>query len=125
MGFRIFMFSCGLLIPVLMIVFGGVMLKNPPRKMNDFYGYRTTMSRINQDTWDFAHQVCGKLWWKTGWIMLFLSALIQIPFINHNQDTIAIVGSILMLIQCLCLVISIIPVERALSRNFNSDGSRK
>jgi len=101
------------------------MLKRPPQKINDLYGYRTEMSKKNKETWDFAHQVCGKLWWKTGWIMLLLSVLIQLPFIEHNQDTIGIVGMILLTIQCFVLILATLPVERALKRNFNSDGSRR
>ena len=34
---------------------GRVMLKHPPKEINNFFGYRTAMSRKNRDTWDFAH----------------------------------------------------------------------
>lgn len=118
------LFFC-LLIPIMMIVFGRVMLKRPPQKINDYYGYRTTMSRKNKETWVFAHQVCGKLWWKIGWIMFLLSGLILLPFIKSNEDIVGIAGTILITIQCLILILSILPVEKALKQNFNPDGSRK
>ena len=52
MGFWIFMFMTTLLIPVMMIVFGLIFLKNPPKEINWAYGYRTSMSMKNQETWD-------------------------------------------------------------------------
>lgn len=125
MFFWIFMFSCNLLIPLVIIIFGWVMLKHPPKKINGVYGYRTSMSMKNQDTWDFAHKVCGRLWWKIGWAMLLLSAVVQLPFINGDNSTIGMAGIILCIIQCLILIGSIFPVEKALKENFNPDGSRK
>ena len=61
MWFWIFMFLCNLLIPLFMAGFGRVMLKHPPKEINNFFGYRTAMSRKNRDTWDFAHALCGKI----------------------------------------------------------------
>lgn len=50
MGFWIFLLVCSLLIPAVMIVAGFLMWKHPPKKINGFYGYRTTRSMKNQDT---------------------------------------------------------------------------
>lgn len=125
MGFCVFMFICNSLIPLLMIFFGRVMVKHPPKSINGIYGYRTSMSMKNMDTWNFAHEFCGKLWWKIGWIMLVLSMLIQIPLVHSGEKTIGIVGGVLCSVQCVVLILSIFPVERALKKNFNKDGTRK
>ena len=45
-----------LMIPLIMIVFGKVFLKNPPKEINLIYGYRTGRSMKNKDTWNFAHR---------------------------------------------------------------------
>lgn len=121
----IFMFCFNLLIPLLMIIIGRVMFKHPPKKINGIYGYRTLMSMKNQDTWNFAHKMCGKLWWKIGWIIILPSVAVLLPFLSSDNDVIGTVGLILCIIQCLILILSILPVERALRKTFNSDGSRK
>lgn len=78
-----------------------------------------------QDTWQFAHLTCGKLWWKTGWIILPLSVIAMLPCLASSQDTIALVSIVLCLVQCGVLIGTIWPVERALKHHFYSDGTRK
>jgi uncharacterized membrane protein len=125
MRFWIFMFFCNLLIPLIMIIFGRVMFKHPPKSINGVYGYRTSMSMKNMDTWYFAHEVCGKLWWKLGWVMFVPSIVIQLPFFKSNDNIVGIVGVILCTIQSVVLIASISPVEKALKRNFHQDGTKK
>lgn len=125
MWFWYFMFICNLLTPVLMIVTGHIMWKHSPQNINTIFGYRTRRSMKNMDTWKFAHEHCGKLWWKIGWIMLIPSILIQHPFYNATEDTIGIVGGILCGIQVLTLFLSIYPIESALKRTFFDDGTRR
>lgn len=123
MWFWWFMFFCNLLIPVLMIVSGRMMWKHCPRKINGVLGYRTTRSMKNMDTWKFAHDYCGRLWWKAGWTLLIPSILVQIPFYRSSDDIIGIVGAVICTVQCVILVASIFPTERALKKNFSEDGT--
>ena len=55
MGFWIFMLIMDLLTPAIMIGFGRGFMKHPPKTINMVYGYRTSMSMKNKETWDFAH----------------------------------------------------------------------
>ena len=55
MGFWLFCTVCGLLIPAVMLFFGQRFLNKPPKKINSLYGYRTSRSMKNQQTWDCAH----------------------------------------------------------------------
>ena len=125
MWFWIFMFLCNLLIPLFLAGFGRVMLKHPPKEINNFFGYRTAMSRKNRDTWDFAHALCGKIWWKAGWLLLVPSIFIQLPFMHSDEDTVSLVSLLLCIVQCAVLIGSIYPVERALKKTFHPDGTRK
>lgn len=118
MGFWWFMFLCDLLIPFIMIISGRMMWKHPPKSINAVMGYRTKRSMKNMDTWNFAHDHCGRLWWRIGWAMLIPSAVIQLPFYNSSENVIGTVGGILCTIQCLALIVSIFPTEIALKRNF-------
>ncbi len=100
----VFMFISNLFIPVLMIIFGKIFSDYPPKTIYGTYGYRTSMSKKNQDTWNFAHEYCGKLWWKIGWIISVPSLLIPIPFYG---------------------ICSVFPTERALKEKFTDEGIRK
>lgn len=125
MWFWWFMFVCNLLIPVILIIAGRMMWKRCPKKINTVYGYRTKRSMKNMDTWRFAHNYCGKLWWKIGWFSLFPSVVVQIPFFERSEDVIGIVGGIICMIQVVILIASIFPTEAALKKTFNDDGTRR
>ena len=125
MWFWWFMFAVDLITPVIMILAGWMMWKYCPQKINGVYGYRTERSMKNMDTWKFAHDYCGRLWWKIGWIMLVPSALIQLPFFHSSEDIIGIVGSVLCMIHVVVLIASIFPTEAALKKTFFDDGTRK
>lgn len=61
MVFFMTMFVCNLLIPLVMLIGGYFMYKHPPKKISGIIGYRTSRSRMNEDTWSFAHEYCGKV----------------------------------------------------------------
>ncbi len=120
-----FLLICDLLIPALMIFNGWLMWKKPPKTINWFFGYRTTMSTKNQDTWQFAHDYCGRLWWKLGWWMLIPSALVHIPCWKAADETLGVVSLVLMTLQLIGMLASILPTERALRKTFTKDGLRR
>ncbi len=124
MGFWWFLFACDLLIPVLMIVFGRLLWKHPPAGINMVYGYRTKRAMQNADTWLFAQEYCGRLWWKIGWVMLGLSALLHLPLYRASQGTLGRFASVLDFVQCIVLIVSALPTEQALKKNFNDRGER-
>lgn len=125
MEFWIFMFFNNLFIPILMILVGGMTKKHPPKTINDFFGYRTPMSRKNQETWEFANRYCGALWQKIGRWELLTSVLIQIPFIGASEDTIGFLGIGVIVVQTVLMLLSILMVERKLKETFDRDGRRK
>lgn len=129
---------CNLIVPVTMILFGKVMIKYPPKKINGIYGYRTRRSMKNQETWDFAHAYCGKLWWKLGWIMFLAVAIVMLGILWSSSSSEVIVSQmhykeklitystlIIEILEVIVLVASIIPVEKALRQTFDEDGKRK
>lgn len=116
--FWVFMVISNLIVPLLMIGVGRMMMKNPPKTINWVFGYRTSQSMKNQETWDFAQVYCGKLWWKIGWIMLPFSIIGMLPVIGKNDDFVGIVGAIIITIQCIIMFVSIFFVERALAKKF-------
>ncbi|MGG7078556.1 SdpI family protein [Clostridium sardiniense] len=125
MGFWIFMMISDLLIPITMVGFGKYFIKHAPKEINEVFGYRTSMSMKNKDTWEFAHHYFGKLWLTIGWIMLVISAIAMLFVIGRDEDVVGTFGGILCGIQLVLLIGPIFPTERALKRNFDKRGNRK
>ena len=116
---------CNMLYSVAMILGGWFMWKHCPEKINSVVGYRSKRSKLNRETWRFAHENCGKRWWRIGWIMLIPTVLVQIPFYGKDDDTVGYLGLVICIVECTILLLSIIPTEKALKANFTEDGQRK
>ena len=125
MGFWVFMLIMDLLIPLTMIGFGHLFIKKPPQNINDFFGYRTYMSMKNKNTWLFAHQYCGRLWYKWGIILLPISIIAMCFVIGKDSDMIGKAGAAICYVQMIPLIGVIIPTERALKKTFDVYGKRK
>ena len=125
MRFWIFMLLVGLLCPVIMIAAGISFLKAAPKKINSVYGYRTELSMKNQDTWEFAHKYCGKVWLRGGLILLPVAVIPMLLVIGKSTEIVGIVGSIIGTLGVVVLIASIFPTESALRKNFDERGNRK
>lgn len=121
----IFMLIMCLMVPLMMIGFGRLFMKSAPGKINPTFGYRTKRSMKNDDTWRFAHDTCGKLWYKIGLILLPAS-MIPFPFcIGKGQTAASAVGTVVIILQTVLLLLSIFPVEAALKKEFDENGQRR
>ncbi len=57
--------------------------------------------------------------------MLPLSIVLMLTVIGKDTDTVGWWGGALAMVQCVVLIASIFPVERALNKNFDKDGNPK
>jgi uncharacterized membrane protein len=97
----------------LFIMLGWYFAKFPPKKINHYYGYRTTRSMKSQEAWDFA-QVYGakKMLWA-GWVMLAMGVmLLPLPF-SENVKAILSVSTLIIV-----AVWMIVVTEKALKSKF-------
>ena len=83
------------------------------------------MSMKNKDTWIFAHNYCGRIWYVVGWIMIPISVAVMLGVIGRSEDTVGTVGGILCYIQLIPLIISIFATEKALRKKFDKNGNPK
>ena len=125
MGFWIFMLCSNFLIPLMMVGFGWFFKKFGAGTINPVFGYRTSMSMKNQQTWDFANLYFARLWIKVGLVLMPSSVLLMLPVLGKTTDTIGWWGGALSMIQVAVLILSIIPVEQALRKKFDKDGKPK
>jgi len=125
MGFWLFMLVMELLFPAIMIGVGKTFQRAAPKDINPVYGYRTTMSMKNRDTWEFAHRHCGRLWVKLGLILLPVNLIPMLLVLWQSEDVVGNVGTVLCVINLAVIIASIFPTEAALKKNFDQDGNRK
>ncbi len=121
MGFWFYMLGCCLLIPAVMIFSGRMMWKHHPKQVNALMGYRTTRSTKNEETWKFANQYCRHLYEKIGWTTLFLPVPVMLIFLRSSKDVIGTAGTVICIIQCIGLLLPIIPTENALKKHFTDN----
>ena len=93
--------------------------------INSVFGYRTSMSMKNKDTWEFAHKYCGKVWYVCGMVMLPITVISMLLVIGKNEDCVGSIGGIICGVQLIPLIGSILPTEIALKKNFDKNGTRR
>lgn len=115
----IFILIMNSLIPIMMITFGLLWKNNPPGSINWVYGYRSSMSMKNADTWKFAHMHNAKIWRWSGGIWLVISIIPMFLFKDDYEK----VSEWVNIIGLLLILVSLIPTEIALRRKFDKKGN--
>lgn len=123
--FKIIMLISVAFIPLLLIVIGKIFEKYPSKEPNIAIGFRTKLSMMNKETWDYAQRLFPKAWISLGRIMLPLSLIILFLLYSEDKDYTGNLALILMLVQEVLMLGSILYVNLKLKKAFNSDGSRK
>lgn len=125
MAIRMLMVITVLFIPIMMIGFGKLFMELPPDKINILYGYRTSMSMKNSDTWEYAHYYIGKLWLKLGLISLIPTTVAMVYVFEFDLSIIESWVGIIVWILVTVLTVTVFLTEIELKKNFDSKGIRK
>jgi len=121
MNIWVCMFICNLIVPLMMVVFGIIFIKNPPKKINWIYGYRTKLSMKNEETWKFAHEYCGMLWEKIGTIIGIITVIAMLLIKEYSNNMIEMIGMVICMIQCAIIVSTAFFVEKKLRDKFENN----
>ncbi len=125
MGFNLIMVIAVSFVPLIMIIFGNMFLKNPPKKPNWAFGYRTKFSVKSQETWDFSQNLIGKYWKTLGLVLLPLSNATLAIMNGCDIDTIGKVVGVIEIVQCVFMLGSTVAVSSKLKKVFDANGVRK
>jgi uncharacterized membrane protein len=101
---------------VFIIVIALVVKKFPPKKINHFYGYRTTRSMKNQKIWTAANTYANNLMLKVSVYSLVFPVFCYFIFPDYNFIITVIANTLLI---CSILLFT----EKHLSKNFDADGN--
>ena len=123
--FWLFMLAMEMLIPGSMVLLGRSFAKNPPGEINGGYGYRTTRSMKNRETWEFAQRYSGRFWVRAGRPVLAVSLLWMVLLFGREVDTVAHLGLLLTGLQMVPFLAVIPATERALKREFDDFGRKR
>jgi len=115
------MFWINILLSLIMLGFGATFLDKAPKKINPLFGYRTTMSMKNDDTWAFAHKYVGRIWLVCGLGMLMITIVAMLATMGKDGT----VATVLIISQVILIAGSIVPTEIALHKTFDNDGNRR
>lgn len=125
MGFNLIMVIVVSFVPIVMIIFGNMFLKNPPKEPNWAFGFRTKFSMKSQETWDFSQNLNGKYWKTLGLVLLPLSNATLAIMNGYDIDTIGKVVGVIEIVQCLFMLGSTVAVSAKLKKVFDANGVRK
>lgn len=104
------------LVGIIFTVSALIIYRFPPKKINYFYGYRTTSSMKNQQVWDFAQKYSSVKMLQIGLFIFAISFLNLIVDINQFQAT--IIGIALLILACIYMMIM---TEKAIKKNFPNE----
>ena len=119
----IFLSVCSLLVPLSMALLGYKWKDNPPKDRLGISGYRTTMSRINDETWKYAHKCWGKMNFVLGILLAILSIFVLI--LMKDDTNIEMISVYLVFLQLGIMMLTIIPTEFFLHKHFTKLGEKK
>lgn len=115
-----------MLVPVTMLVLGYLFKGiHFPKDVNALCGYRTSMSMKNEKTWKFANAYWGKICWRIGWGVALVTAFATILSYLAGEEIFNTTSIVLCMGQCAVLLVTIIPVERALKKKFDRNGEER
>jgi len=111
---NVFLLLTSTLLPFTMALIGALFKKNPPKRVNWFYGYRTSRSMKSQEAWDYANRRMGEVWWKTGLVLGASSVLVAVICWRSLES----VSLWLIGFQMLAMLTTVVAIEEELKRKF-------
>lgn len=112
-------------VPLVLIITAAFFKKYPSKEPNIAVGFRTKMSMMNKDTWDYAQRLFPLYWIKLGRLLLPTSIAVLFLLYSDDNDYTGRVVIVLMIIQVLLMLGSAAYVNLKLKETFNNDGTRK
>ncbi len=92
--------------PALLLITAAIFYLFPPRRINYWYGYRTSYSMQNQEIWDYANKTAANYFFLFSLILLFIDLILLL--INDDE-----LGLIISLFALVCgSLITIILIEK-------------
>lgn len=109
-----------LTVGIIIFVVGLLFKIVPPKKINSIYGYRTSSSMRNLDTWTVANKFSARLM-ILGGVSLTVIGLLIVIFPDMGAISTGISVGLLVLF----VIVLILATEKHLNKIFDKDGHRR
>lgn len=106
-----------------MVLLGYIWKDNPTEDRQGFSGYRTTMSRLNDEIWKYAQRYWGRINYVLGIILAIISLFVLC--LMKDTANFEMVSVYLVFLQLGIMVLTIIPTEFLLHKHFTKQGIKK
>ena len=124
MGENVIIAVCNMLLPLTMLGLGLMIWLTKPG-YGDIFGYRTTWSLKNKETWERAQFLFGKICTIAYAVISFISLIAGLVPIIWRLDISGIIACVLNLVQFVSVFVVIGVTDGIVAREFNKDGTRK
>lgn len=101
-----------------LLIFGLIVRFFPPKKPNNFYGYRTSRSMKSQKSWKFANAYSSNIFIVSGALLCVVSFLSW----QYEEEDFVIINLIGLLLS---IGSTVYFTEKALKKRFDEDGHAK
>ena len=124
MAFWFIMLIAGEIIPFILYKFGKLYLTNPPEDRKSPLRCRAVNAGKSDETWHFAHRLCGELWYKAGFYLLMLVALVMILVIGQEAYKVKNTFFVILAFELFTIVRSIFVLHKRMHKEFDEEGNR-
>ncbi|HEY0244904.1 MAG TPA: SdpI family protein [Mucilaginibacter sp.] len=108
---------------LILLIIGVILHYFPPKKINNWYGYRTPASQQNQQTWDEANRYsaiymmkCGLVVLVAGLLLTLIMNMVTVPFKIREAITVFA----FLISGMLPAVLMIVTTEKHLTKTFGN-----
>lgn len=98
-----------------LLILGLIMKIYPPKKPNNFYGYRTSRSMKSKAAWRFANSLSSNIFIIAGILLCLISYLSW----HYDEEDFVIINLIGLLLS---IGSTVYFTEKALKKNFDDEG---
>lgn len=114
-----------LVTPFFTLILGLICWRFPPKGPTWALGYRSRRARASDESWLFAQNMAGQIWFCLGLVLLIVSLFVCKGLEAKTIEAMCRSALICILIQDLFLLLSIIPTEVLLMRRFDRFGHKR
>lgn len=110
-----------MLIPAFTLLAGIVMWKYAPTHLHTFVGFRTERAMQDGETWKYANTTAGRLLVKYGVMILVISAVLPVFFLNAPDASFQALTIVLLCTQVCVIVVCLVATQIMLVRKYPKD----
>lgn len=108
--------------PLLLLIFGRMYLKNPPKEANYGLGYRFWWGMASLESWTYTQKLAGKVWSLLGCVLTAVMAVVCIILLFMEPMAMALGAALCLLGELVAVAAACIAINVKVMKKFDKDG---